>query len=114
MTPPKSLPPAPATQSKTEKRADVAAASLEVGIEILELLSDVTKNVPYLGAITGCIQKLIDVRKSMKSNKERAEALLNNIWDISRVLARGFQPMDPQSQSTAANLLKDDWKRYQM
>jgi hypothetical protein len=64
MTPPKSVPPpAPSTQSKTEKLADVATTSLEVGIEILELLSDVTKNVPYIGVITGCIQKLIDVRK---------------------------------------------------
>jgi hypothetical protein len=50
----------------------------------------------------------------MKNNKERAEALLNNIWDVSRVLAVGFQPMDAQSQSTAAKLLKDDLERYQM
>jgi hypothetical protein len=122
------------TQSKTDKLADVATTSLEVGIEILGLLSDVTKNVPYLGTISGCIEKLIDVRKvrlpfvppiiglrqchvpvqSMKSNKERAEALLNSIWDVSRVLAMGLQPMDPKSQSTAANLLRDDLQRYQM
>ncbi|KAJ7253929.1 ectomycorrhiza-induced ankyrin-domain/NACHT-domain-containing protein [Mycena rebaudengoi] len=115
MTPLKTVPAlGPAIQSKTGKLADVATTSLEVGIEILRLLSDVTKNVPYLGAITGCIQKLIDVRKSMKNNKERAEALLNNIWDVSRVLAAGLQPMDPQSQSTAANLLKDDLHRYQI
>jgi hypothetical protein len=56
-------PRAPATQSKTDKLADAATTSLGVGIEILGLLSDVTKHVPYLGAITGCIQKLIDVRK---------------------------------------------------
>ncbi|KAJ7925688.1 hypothetical protein B0H13DRAFT_1862945 [Mycena leptocephala] len=73
-----------------------------------------TKSVPYLGAITGCIQKLIEIRKSMKNNKERAEALLNSIWDVSRVLAVGLQPMDAQSQSTAANLLKDDLQRYQI
>ncbi|KAJ6486333.1 hypothetical protein DFH09DRAFT_1291575 [Mycena vulgaris] len=65
MTPPKTaLPPAPATQSKTDKLADVATTSLEVGIEILGLLSDVTKDVPYLGAIKSCIQKLINVRKA--------------------------------------------------
>jgi hypothetical protein len=42
----------------------------------------------------------------MKSNKERAGALLNSIWDVSRVLVAGLQPMDPRSQSTAASLLK--------
>ncbi|KAJ7481286.1 ankyrin repeat-containing domain protein [Mycena galericulata] len=111
MTPHKTVPPSgPATRSKTDKLADVA----EVGVEILGLLSDVTKDVPYLGAITTCIQKLIDIRKSMKNNKERAEALLNNIWEVSRVLAGGLQVMDPQSRSTAANLLKDDLQRYQM
>ncbi|KAJ7925528.1 ectomycorrhiza-induced ankyrin-domain/NACHT-domain-containing protein [Mycena leptocephala] len=110
MTPsgPKTVPPrASATQSKTDKLVDAATTSLEVGIEVLGLLSDVTKHVPYLGAITGCIQKLIDIRK-------RAETLLNNIWDVSRVLAVGLQPMDAQSQSTAANLLKDDLQRYQI
>ncbi|KAJ7247524.1 hypothetical protein C8J57DRAFT_1359167 [Mycena rebaudengoi] len=112
MTPPKTMP--STTQSKTDKLADVATTSLEVGIEILGLLSDVTKNVPYLGTISGCIEKLIDVRKSMKSNKERAEALLNSIWDVSRVLAMSLQPMDPKSQSTAANVLRDDLQRYQM
>ncbi|KAJ7205618.1 hypothetical protein B0H12DRAFT_456669 [Mycena haematopus] len=50
----------------------------------------------------------------MKNNKERAEALMNNIWEISRVLAQGFLVMDAQSQSTAANFLKDDLQRYQM
>ncbi|KAJ7247573.1 ankyrin repeat-containing domain protein [Mycena rebaudengoi] len=109
MTPPKTVPPpAPATQSKTDKLVDVATTSLEVGIEILGLLSNATKNVPCLGAITGCIEKLVDIRKSMKSNKERAAALLNSIWDVSCVLAVGLQSMDPQSQSTAANLLRDD------
>jgi hypothetical protein len=49
----------------------------------------------------------------MKSNKVRAEALLNNIWDVSRVLARGLHVMNPQSQSMAASLLKDDLQRYQ-
>jgi hypothetical protein len=112
---------------------DVVTTSLEVGLEIFKLLSDMTKNIPYLGAITGCIQNLINVWQvclpvtlqslgltqsyvpvqSMKSNKERAEALLNNIWAVSRVLVVGLQLMDPQSQSTAANLLKDDLERYQ-
>ncbi|KAJ7254178.1 ankyrin repeat-containing domain protein [Mycena rebaudengoi] len=115
MTPPKTVPPpAPATQSKTDKLADAATTSLEVGIQILGLLSSVTKSVPYLGVITGCIVKLIDIRKSMKNNKERAEALLNSIWAVSRMLAEGLQSIDLQSQSTAANHLKDDLQRYQI
>ncbi|KAF7350321.1 hypothetical protein MVEN_01336600 [Mycena venus] len=114
MTPPKSVPPpAPATQSKSDRFADVATTSLEVGIKVLGLFTDVTKNVPYINAITGCIQTLVDIQKSMKSNKECAEALLSNIWEVSRVLAAGLESMDPPSQSIAGNHLKDDLKRYQ-
>ncbi|KAJ6533911.1 kinase-like domain-containing protein [Mycena vulgaris] len=115
MTPPKTAHrPAPATQSKADKLANVATTSLEIGIKILGLLSDVTKDVPYLGAITSCIQKLINIRKSMKHNKEHSEALLNNIWEVSSVLAAGLQSMNPQSQTTAAHLLKNDLQKYQM
>ncbi|KAJ7192002.1 hypothetical protein GGX14DRAFT_406692 [Mycena pura] len=114
MTSPKSVPPTSATQSKTDKLVDVTTTSLKVGIEILGLLSGVTKNVPYLGVIAGCIEKLINVRESMKSNKGRAGALLDNIWEVSRVLVAGLQRMDPQSQSTAANILKNDLERYQI
>ncbi|KAJ7208362.1 ankyrin repeat-containing domain protein [Mycena pura] len=114
MTSPKSVPATFATQSKTDKFVDVATTSLKVGIEILGLLSGVTKNVPYLGVIAGCIEKLINVRESMKSNKGRAGALLDNIWEVSRVLVAGLQCMDPQSQSTAANILKNDLERYQI
>ncbi|KAJ7215570.1 ankyrin repeat-containing domain protein [Mycena pura] len=114
MTSPKSVPPpTSATQSKTDKFVD-AATTLKVGIEILGLLSGVTKNVPYLGVIAGCIEKLIKVRESMKTNKARAGALLDNIWEVSRVLVAGLQNMDPQSQSTAANNLKNDLERYQI
>ncbi|KAJ7237631.1 hypothetical protein C8J57DRAFT_1246916 [Mycena rebaudengoi] len=65
--------------------------SLEVGIAILELLCDVTKDVPYLGTITGCIQSLIDVQKSMKHNKKRAEVLLSH---ISLFAMQPFEPSD--------------------
>ncbi|KAJ6537559.1 hypothetical protein DFH09DRAFT_1283536, partial [Mycena vulgaris] len=115
MTPSKTAArPAPATQSKADKLANVATTSLEVGIKILGLLSDVTKDVPYLGAITSCIQKLINIRKSMKHNKEHSEALLNSIWEVSGVLAAGLQSMNPQSQTTAAHLLKNDLQKYQI
>src|ERR1700761_3851450 len=64
MTSPKSVPATSATQSnKTDKFVDVATTSLKVGIEIVRLLSGVTKNVPYLGVIAGCIEKLINVRE---------------------------------------------------
>ncbi|KAJ7196239.1 ankyrin repeat-containing domain protein [Mycena pura] len=115
MTSPQSVPPpTSATQSKTDKFVDVATTSVKVGIEILGLLSGVTKNVPYLGVIAGCIEKLINVRESMKSNKGRAGALLDSIWEVSRVLVAGLQRMDAQSQSTAANILKNDLERYQI
>ena len=64
MTSPKSVPATSATQSnKTDKFVDVATTSLKVGIEIVRLLSGVTKNVPYLGVIAGCIEKLINVQE---------------------------------------------------
>ncbi|KAJ7196234.1 ankyrin repeat-containing domain protein [Mycena pura] len=115
MTSPQSVPPpTSAAQSKTNKFVDAATTSVKVGIEILGLLSGVTKNVPYIGVIAGCIEKLINVRESMKSNKGRAGALLDSIWEVSRVLVAGLQHMDAQSQSTAANILKNDLERYQI
>ncbi|KAJ6524894.1 hypothetical protein DFH09DRAFT_1372078 [Mycena vulgaris] len=115
MTPPKTAPPrAPATQSKTDKLADAAITSLEVALKILGLLTDVTENVPYINAITGCIQKLIDIRKAIGANKKRAEDLLDNIGEVSRVVAEGLHDLDEARRSIAAQGLSTDLNRYQM
>ncbi|KAJ6537492.1 hypothetical protein DFH09DRAFT_1090846 [Mycena vulgaris] len=115
MTPPKTAPPrAPATQSKTDKLADVATTSLEVALKILGLLTDVTENVPYINAITGCIQKLIDIRKAIGANKKRAEDLLDNIGEVSRVVAEGLRDLDEDRRTIAAQGLSTDLNRYQM
>ncbi|KAJ6524875.1 hypothetical protein DFH09DRAFT_1095894 [Mycena vulgaris] len=115
MAPPKTTPPrAPANQSKTDKLADVATTSLEVALEILGLLADVTENVPYINAITGCIQKLIDIRKAIGANKKRAEDLLDNIGEVSRVVAEGLRDLNDDRRSIAAQGLGTDLNRYQM
>ncbi|KAJ6537485.1 hypothetical protein DFH09DRAFT_1283512 [Mycena vulgaris] len=115
MTPPKTAPPrAPATQSKTDKLADAATTSLEVALKILGLLTDVMENVPYINAITGCIQKLIDIRKAIGANKKRAEDLLDNIGEVSRVVAEGLRDLDDDRRSIAAQGLSTDLNRYQM
>ncbi|KAJ6524866.1 hypothetical protein DFH09DRAFT_1286274 [Mycena vulgaris] len=115
MPPPKTTPPrAPVTQSKTDKLADVATTSLEVALEILGLLTDVTKNVPYINAITGCIQKLIDIRKAIGANKRRAEDLLDNIGEVSRVVAEGLRDLNEDRRSIAGQGLSTDLNRYQM
>jgi hypothetical protein len=54
---------APATQSKIEKIEETASTTLEAAIKILDLLGDVTKDVPYLSIITGCIKELINIQK---------------------------------------------------
>ncbi|KAJ7885235.1 hypothetical protein B0H13DRAFT_905151 [Mycena leptocephala] len=117
MTPPPTdsakSPPAHATASKADQIADVATTSLEVAAKILVVLSDVTENVPYLNAITGSIQKLLEIRKVMKNNKERASGLLDNIGEVSRVVAEGLQNLEGESRRTAVTRLKDDLKRYQ-
>ncbi|KAJ7898971.1 hypothetical protein B0H13DRAFT_2664450 [Mycena leptocephala] len=106
-------PPAPATESKTVQVSDVAATSLEVALEILKLLTDVTENVPYINTITGCIQKLIDIRKEMSDNKSRADELLDKIGKISRVVADGLHNLQ-ERKSTASMRLSADMHRYQI
>jgi hypothetical protein len=40
-----------------------AASSLKNALNVLGLLSNVTQHVPYLGTITGCVQKLLEIQK---------------------------------------------------
>ncbi|KAJ7082779.1 ankyrin repeat-containing domain protein [Mycena epipterygia] len=109
---PKSTP-AHATPSKTAKVIDVSRTTLEIPIGILALLNGVTENVPYLNAITGCIQKLIDIQKGISDNNTRANDLLNNIWEVSRIIAQGLNDLPAQKRSTAVKGLEKDFQRYQ-
>ncbi|KAJ7243017.1 ankyrin repeat-containing domain protein [Mycena rebaudengoi] len=115
MNTPKTMsPPAPVTQSKTTQLLDVAATSLEAALKILELLANVTENVPYIGAITGCIQKLINIQKAMGANKKSAKELFDNIGELSRVVAQGLYDLDTDKRSIAIQGLSADLNRYQM
>ncbi|KAJ7182463.1 ankyrin repeat-containing domain protein [Mycena crocata] len=107
--------PTSVTDSRTAKIVDAATSSLEAALDILELLSDLTENVPYLGAVAGCIQKLIDIQKTMSANKERAAQLLENIGELSRVVAQGLKDLPTDKQrSTATEALSADLNRYQI
>ncbi|KAJ7067257.1 hypothetical protein C8F01DRAFT_663550 [Mycena amicta] len=100
--------------SKTSQVVAAAATSLETALGILQTLASVTENVPYLNAITGPIQKLIKFQKAMADNKKRADDLLNNIGNVSCVLAQGLCGLDGQEQNAAILGLKNDLERYQM
>ncbi|KAJ7884235.1 ankyrin repeat-containing domain protein [Mycena leptocephala] len=109
--------PASATLSEV---ADTASSALQNALDILGLLSNVTQNVPYLGTITACVQKLLEIHKvhlpiitiTMGDNKKRAAGLLTNIGEITSVVARGLHELAEQDQTTAANSLRDDLQRY--
>ncbi|KAJ7440876.1 hypothetical protein FB451DRAFT_124089, partial [Mycena latifolia] len=107
-------PPARATTSKADEVKDMASTTLEAAIKILELLSDVTENVPYLNTITGCIQKLIDIRTAMKNNKKRANELLSKVGDITHIVAQGLQDLDVGTRTIALERLEVDLRRYEI
>ncbi|KAJ7657606.1 hypothetical protein B0H14DRAFT_3179403 [Mycena olivaceomarginata] len=78
---------------------------------LLGTFSNLTANVPYLGAITGTISKLIEIRTAMKSNKERASALLDKIGTITTAIAKGLLCLDDTQRGTAADVLKEEiWR----
>ncbi|KAJ7110901.1 ankyrin repeat-containing domain protein, partial [Mycena epipterygia] len=106
-------PAAHATQSKTEKITETASTTLEAAIKILDLLGDVTKDVPYLSIITGCIKELINIQKALSDNKKRANELLKNVGEVSRIVAQGLYDLDERKRTTAMVRLELDLERYQ-
>ncbi|KAJ7605972.1 hypothetical protein DFH06DRAFT_1252145 [Mycena polygramma] len=100
------------TKSKKEL-ADKASSTLEAALGALDLLIDVTENVPYLGLIAGCIKKLIEIRNTMQHNKELACQLCVTVEDLTELVARGLHDLDTANRETAMTHLEDDLKRYQ-
>jgi hypothetical protein len=49
----------PTTAQVMEK----ANTTLEVAVDILELLIGITENVPYLSIITDCVKRLLEIHK---------------------------------------------------
>ncbi|KAJ7609589.1 hypothetical protein DFH06DRAFT_1246947 [Mycena polygramma] len=93
--------------------ADKASSTLEAALGALDLLSDVTENVPYIGLIAGCVKKLIEIRNTMHHNKELACQLCVTVGDLTEVVSRGLHDLDAPSRETAMTYLEDDLKRYQ-
>ncbi|KAF7363214.1 HET-domain-containing protein [Mycena venus] len=89
-----------------------ANTTLEVTVDILELLSGTTENVPYLSIITDYIKRLIEIHKAVSDNETRASEVLNNIFNVSHVLAKGLCDLHDQN-STAASGLKNVLEKYQ-
>ncbi|KAJ7487141.1 ankyrin repeat-containing domain protein [Mycena latifolia] len=108
------LPPARAPASKADQAIDTASTILQDALKILELLTDVTENVPYLNTITGCIHTLIDIQKAMSDNKKRANELLGNVGEVARIVAQGLQDLDEGNRTTALSQLEVDLRTYQM
>ncbi|KAF8122744.1 hypothetical protein K438DRAFT_246701 [Mycena galopus ATCC 62051] len=100
--------------SKTTKVADTASTALETAIKTIDLLSSLTDNIPYLSAITGCIQKLIDIRRAMSDNKKRADDLLTNIGEVSQVVGKGLCDLESNRRNAAMEGLGEDLKRYEL
>ncbi|KAJ7903935.1 hypothetical protein B0H13DRAFT_2663555 [Mycena leptocephala] len=107
-------PSAPGAGSKSTKLMERATTSLEVAVGILEQLSGVTENVPYLNAITGPIQKLIQIHKVLRDNDKRARDLLNNIGEISLLLTEGLNDLQAKHNiNIAITSLKKDLEGYE-
>lgn len=51
------------TSSSSKRMADTASAALEDALGVLEIFSDLTKDVPYIGIATGIISKLLKLRE---------------------------------------------------
>ncbi|KAF7293983.1 hypothetical protein MKEN_01462100 [Mycena kentingensis (nom. inval.)] len=73
------------------KVIDTTLSGLEVALGILKTLGELTKNVPYLGTVTGVISSLIALRKEMQDHKERAETLLQKIGTVAQTVAEELQ-----------------------
>ncbi|KAJ6514053.1 hypothetical protein DFH09DRAFT_1197038 [Mycena vulgaris] len=106
-------PPTGAAGSKTGQFVDTATTTLEAAFKILQLLTVVTANVPYLNAITGCIQKLIEVQRVLSDNKKRADDLLNNVGVVSCAVSQGLCDLDERRRSIAVKGLHEDLQRYE-
>ncbi|KAJ7819124.1 hypothetical protein B0H14DRAFT_2837335 [Mycena olivaceomarginata] len=91
---------------------ETAKTPLEVAVDTLKLLSAITGNVPYLIIIRGCVERLKEIHKAVSDNETRASEVLNNIFNVSHVLAKGLCDL-PDQDSTAASGLKNVLEKYQ-
>ncbi|KAJ7726729.1 hypothetical protein B0H14DRAFT_3001972 [Mycena olivaceomarginata] len=89
-----------------------ASTALEVAVDTLKLLSGITENVPYLSIITDCVKRLIEIHKAVGDNETRASEVLNNILNVSHILAKGLCDLHDQDP-TAASGLKNVLEKYQ-
>ncbi|KAJ6475511.1 hypothetical protein C8R45DRAFT_1159603 [Mycena sanguinolenta] len=106
------LPHHPAPESTTSKAIDNATNALDTALSILETLSDLTANVPYLNAVTGVVKHLIEIREAVKSNKERAVVLFEKIGTITQTIAAGLCGLDDMHKSATVDVLKGDLEKY--
>ncbi|KAJ6475433.1 ankyrin repeat-containing domain protein [Mycena sanguinolenta] len=108
MTPPHAPPP----ESKASKVVDNAMNALDTALSILNTVTSVTADIPYLNAVTGVIKNLIEIRKAVQSNKERANVLFEKIGIITQTVAEGFRTLDDTQKTAVADALKGDLERY--
>ncbi|KAJ6475428.1 ankyrin repeat-containing domain protein [Mycena sanguinolenta] len=103
---------APPPESKASKFVDNAMNALDPALSILNTVTGLTANVPYLNAVTGVIKNLIEIREAVKSNKERADVLFEKIGTITQTIAAGLLELNDAHRRTAADALKGDLEKY--
>ncbi|KAJ7865857.1 hypothetical protein B0H14DRAFT_3595885 [Mycena olivaceomarginata] len=79
------------TDSKTTQVMEKANTALEVAVDTLKLLSEITGNVPDRSIIIDCVKRLIEIHKAVSDDETRASEVLNNILKVSHVLAKGLR-----------------------
>ncbi|KAJ6527956.1 ankyrin repeat-containing domain protein, partial [Mycena vulgaris] len=107
----------PTTEPQSKRVLHAADIALSVATEILTLVSDFTENVPYVNAVTGVINKLIEVKKEVDDNKERANVLVHTILDVSTNVAQALRDVPENKGSDTQHTLRplvDDLMTYQI
>ncbi|KAJ7503922.1 hypothetical protein B0H11DRAFT_2222008 [Mycena galericulata] len=93
-------------QSKKDRVLHAAETALNVATEILTLVGDFTENVSYVNAVTGVIKKLIEVKKEVDDNKDRANVLVRTILDVSTHVAQALRDMPEKKGSDVRDALR--------
>ncbi|KAJ6572396.1 ankyrin repeat-containing domain protein, partial [Mycena vulgaris] len=107
----------PTTEPRSKRVLHAAETALSVATDILTLVGDFTENVPYVNAVTGAINKLIEVKKEVDDNKERANVLVHAILDVSTNVAQALRDIPEKRGSDTRDALRplvDDLKTYKI
>ncbi|KAF7378482.1 hypothetical protein MSAN_00275600 [Mycena sanguinolenta] len=104
-------------QSRKNRVLRAAETTLGATTEILALVGDFTENVPYVNAVTGVINKLIEIKKEVEDNKDRANVLVHTVLNVSMDIAQTLRDIPGKKGSNVRDILRslvDDLKAYEI